>query len=164
MGYYVIFVGMQHEHDAAVTKTLDAGSYDASNTVTLKLPMSVPYMQDNEEFIRVDGVIEHEGEHYRLVQQRYANDTLTVICIRDAEQKKITDDMANYVNGFTDKAPAHTGNAKQNVTFIKDFLPHYTVVTSLAIGWESNIQHRSVPVNMIASFEPSVIHPPENLA
>jgi len=160
----MIFVGMQHEYDAGVTKTLDAGSYDTSNTVTLKLPISVPYMQNNDEFIRVDGVIEHEGEHYRLVKQKYANDTLTVICIRDAMRKEMSDAVANYVNSFTDKAPGHSDNAKQVLSFIKDFLPHYTVITSLSAGWESKIQHRSAPTRMIASFEPSVIHPPENLA
>jgi len=160
----VIFVSLQREHDATVTKILDAGSYDAAQTVTLKLPMSVPYMQDNEDFVRVDGVIEHEGEHYRLVKQKYTKDTLTVICIHDVERKKITNDMANYVKSFTDKAPGHNNSGKQVITFIKDFLPHYIVVTSLSLGWESNVQHQSFPVNMIASFEASVIHPPENLA
>lgn len=164
MGYYVIFVAMEHEHDSTVTKKLDVGSYDASEEVTLKLPMSVPYMQDNDDFVRVDGVIEHQGDHYRLVKQKYANDTLTVICIRDAARKKMTEDIANYVNSFADNAPNHSSHAKQTITFIKDFLPQYTVVTSLTLGWEINIQHQGILTNMIASFEPSVIHPPEKLA
>jgi len=164
MGYYVILVGMRHEHDLTVTKTLDADHYNVSQAVTLKLPMSVPYMQDNVDFVRVDGVIEHRGEHYRLVKQKYANDTLTIICVRDAARKKITENMANYVNSFTDNVPGHDGNVKQSITFIKDFLPQYTIIASLTLGWESNIQHRSFSSSMIASFEPSVIHPPENRA
>jgi hypothetical protein len=164
MGYYVILVGMRHEHDLTVTKTLDTDHYDVSQAVTLKLPMSVPYMQDNDDFVRVDGVIEHEGEHYRLVKQKYANDTLTIICVRDAARKKITEDMANYVSTFTDKIPGHSDNAKQSITFIKDFLPQSTVIASLASGWESTIQHQRFSYNIIDSFEPSVIHPPENRA
>lgn len=164
MGYYVIFVGMQYHHDVAVVKELDADHYDASRTVTLKLAVSVPYMTDQEDFERVDGVIEHEGEHYRLVKQKYANDTLTVICIRDTERKKISEDMADYVKSFTDKASGQNNNAKHFISFIKDYLPQYTVVKSLTFGWESKIQYLSFSEILIPSFEPSVIHPPENLA
>src|SRR6185312_15247852 len=80
MGYYVIFISLQYKHDAAIIKKLDTNHYDAFQTVTLKLPMSVPYRINEESFTRVDGVIEHKGEHYRLVKQKYTNDTLTVIC------------------------------------------------------------------------------------
>jgi len=164
MGYYVILIGMQYEHDLTMTKALDINHYEVSQEVTLKLPMSVPYMQNNDDFVRVDGVIEHGGEHYRLVKQKYANDTLTIVCIRDAAQKRIADDMANYVNTFADNVPGHNGNVKQSITFIKDFLPQYTVITSLTLGWESNIPCQRFSSNMIASFEASIIHPPENQA
>ena len=164
MGYYIIFVGLQYKHDAAITKKLDTDHYDTSQTVTLKLPMSVPYRVDDENFTRVNGVIEHKGEHYRLIKQKYANDTLTVICIRDAEQKKINEDIADYVKGFTDKTSGHHNNAKQTITFIKDYLPHFLAITSLTCGWESDIQHVTFPEGFVSSFEPSVIHPPENCA
>lgn len=164
MGYYVIFVGLQYKHDAAVIKNIDSEHYDASQTVVLKLPMSVPYQTDDENFTRVDGVIEHKGEHYRLVKQKYAMDTLTVICIRDTERKKIDDEMANYVEGFTDKAPGHNNNAKQSITFIKDYLPHCMTVTSLTVGWETDIQHLTFSKLLVSSFEASVINPPENQA
>jgi len=164
MGYYVIFVGLQYKHDAAIIKKLDTDHYDAFQTVTLKLPISVPYRIDDENFTRVNGVIEHNGEHYRLVKQKYANDTLTVICIRDVERKKINEDMADYVKGFTDKASGRHNNVKQTITFIKDFLPHFLAVASATNGWESDIQHITFPEPLVSSFEPSVIHPPENRA
>jgi len=164
MGYYIIFVGLQYKHDAAITKKLDANRYDTSQTVTLKLPMSVPYRADDENFTRVNGVIEHKGEHYRLIKQKYTNDTLTVICIRDAEQKKINEDIADYVKGFTDKTSGRHNNTKQTITFIKDYLLHLLTITSLTCGWERDIQHVTFPEAFISSFEPSVIHPPENRA
>lgn len=164
MGYYIIFVGLQYNHDAAIIRKLNTDHYEAFQTVTLKLPMPVPYRTDDENFTRVDGIIEHKGEHYRLIKQKYAKDTLTVICIHDAERKKINDDMANYVKSFTDKASGHHNNAKQTITFIKDYLPHFLTVISLTSGWESDIQHVTFSKRFISSFESSVIHPPENCA
>ena len=161
MGYYVIFVGLQYKLDAAAIRNLDSEHYDASQTVILKLPMSVPYQTDDENFTRVDGVIEHQGEHFRLVKQKYAKDTLTVICIRDTERKKINEEMANFVKGFTDKAPGNN-HAKQSITFIKDYLQYRFAVISLSCGWESDIQHLTFSKRLVSSFEPSVIQPPEN--
>ena len=162
MGCYVIFVGLQYKHDKVIIKKLDTDHYDAFQTVTLKLAMSVPYRIDDENFTRVDGVIEHKGEHYRLVKQKYAKDTLTVICIRDAERKKIKEDLADYVKGFTDKASGHHNNKKQSITFIKDYLPYFLNVTSHTCGWEKDILHVTFSKQIVSSFEPSVIHPPEN--
>jgi len=162
-GFYVILVSMQYRHDVAVMKALDADRYDATQTVILKLPISVPYVAGKGNFERMDGVIEHEGEHYRLVKQKYADDTLTMVCIRDTGRKNISEGMADYVKSFTDKAAGHHHSDKPAVSFIKDYLPHYTVVKSLTAGWESPILHRSLDRILIPSFEPSVIHPP-NLA
>jgi len=164
MGYYVILLSMQYRHDAAVIKALDADHYEASNAVTLKFPISVPYLSDNNDFERVDGLIVHDGEHYRLVKQKYAKDTLTIVCIRDTERKKINDDMSEYVKSFTDKASGQTNSTKQSIDFIKDYLPQYIAVNSLTFGWESKIQYLSFSNVLISSFEPSVVHPPENLA
>lgn len=123
MGYYAVFIGMQYQLDLAAIEKLDANHYDVSQSVMIKLPISVPYMSDSEDFERVDGIIEHQGEHYRLVKQRYAKDTLTIVCIRDTERKKINDDISDYVKGFTDKeANQHNNNNKKKRQFHKGLL------------------------------------------
>jgi hypothetical protein len=44
-------------------------------TILLKIPVAVPYQIDSEGYERVDGEFEHQGEFYRLVKQKYQNDT-----------------------------------------------------------------------------------------
>jgi len=162
LGFYVILTGMQYRHDATMMKALDAGRYDASQVIVLKLPVAIPYTPGREDFERADGVIEHEGEHYRLVKQKYAHDTLTMVCLRDTARKQIDERLTDYVKSFTDKTASHDHTVKPGISFIKDYLPQYTVITSLTGGWERNIQHRSTLSTLISSFERCVIQPPED--
>jgi len=162
MGYYAVFLGMQYTQDVAILKILDADTYDTANTVTLKIPISIPYAPDND-FQRIDGLFEHGGEHYRLVKQKYEQDTLVVVCIRDTERKKIDQELSDYVKTFSDKATDHPGNVKKIPAFIKDYLPQYTVVRPLSSGWEKDVIHHDLSRNLISTFECSLIHPPERL-
>jgi hypothetical protein len=161
MGYHGIFLGMQYRNDNAMRKILDANKYDESQTVTLKIPISIPYMTDNLTFERVDGKFEHQGEHYRLVTQKYAKDTLTVVCVRDIENKKISQALSNYVKTFSDKASDQNQNSKITFNFIKDYLPQVFSLKSISPGWEVDVIAYGFYTNLIPSFEASVVHPPE---
>lgn len=161
MGYYGVFLGLQYRNDTAMTKMLDADQYNASQTVTIKLPVSIPYMNDNTDFERVDGKFEHQGEHYRLVKQKYANDTLTVVCVKDVENKRIDQALSNYVETFSDKAAHQNETSKVTVNFIKDYLPQVFSLKSISSGWEIDVAQYGFYIHLIPSFIVSVVHPPE---
>lgn len=161
MGYYGVFLGMQYRNDAAMLKSLDADQYEESQTIRFRIPISLPYVNDNSGFQRVDGKFEHEGEYYRLVKQKYAKDTLTVVCVKDFENKRINQALSNYVKTFTDKATDQNHNSKATVSFIKDYLPQTLSLKSLSPGWEVNVIKDGYYNNLIASFSASIIHPPE---
>jgi hypothetical protein len=72
-----------------------------SETVTLKVPVAIPYLQ-NTDFERVNGEFEHNGEFFRLVKQRFASDTLYIVCIKDTRSKHIKQALAEYVKTFSD--------------------------------------------------------------
>lgn len=114
---------------------LDNKQYSEQETVTLKVPMAVPYHTDANQFQRVDGEIEYKGEYYRLVKQKLQKDTLYIVCIKDQDSKRINQALADYVKTFTDK-PANTKQSSKLLTsFIKDFLPSSVVLTNLSSGW-----------------------------
>ena len=161
MGYYGVFLGMQYRNDAAMIKILDGNRYDESQTITIKIPISIPYMNDNTEFERVDGKFEHQGGFYRLVKQKYAKDTLTVVCVKDSENKRINQALSNYVKTFTDKASDQNHNSKVTITFIKDYLPQTFSLKSVSSGWIADVIKESFYSNLVPSFVASVLHPPE---
>jgi hypothetical protein len=161
MGYYGVFLGLHLKNDIAMSKALDSDIYDPSKTVTIKVAVSIPYMPDQSDFERVNGQFEHNGELYRMVKQRYAEDTLTVICVRDTEHKKIDLVLADYVKTFSDKATNTGSPAKTPVSFIKDYLPVSFHITSSSEGWTLQVLHNSRYQRLIPTFSASIIHPPE---
>ena len=157
----MVFLGLQYKNDIAMTKVLDSHAYDESQTITIKIPVSIPYMPDNSDFQRVDGKFEHLGEVYRMVKQKYAKDTLTVVCMKDHEDKRINQALSVYVKTFTDKASDHDANLKISINFIKDYIPQTFSIHSLCLGWMNDVIHNSFDRTLIPTFNASIVHPPE---
>lgn len=159
MGYYAIFLGLQYKNKVAMTARLDAEQYDDTQTITIEIPITVPYMTDDADFKRVDGIFEYKGEFYRLVKQRYAKETLTVVCIKDTENKRINEAMSDYVMSFTDTGDDQ--DSKVTITFIKDYIPQTFSILRSSIGWQKDVVNTMSISNLIPTFTASVIHPPE---
>jgi hypothetical protein len=161
MGYYGLFLGLQYQNGIAMKKRIDSNQYDESQTLTIKIPMAVPYMSDNPDFERVDGIFEYNGEFYRFVKQKYARDTVTIVCIKDQENKRITDAITDYVKTFSN-TPAHQQqHSKLLKTHIKDYIPQTCSLKPITSGWENDVTGNDCCNDLIPSFEVSVIHPPE---
>lgn len=161
MGYYGVFLGLHLKNDIAITKALDANIYDPTETITLTVAVSIPYMPDQPDFDRLEGQFEHKGELYRMIKQRYAKDTLTIVCFKDTEHKNIDLALSDYVKTVTDKAPDSNQTSKTTISFIKDYIPMSFGIASVTEGWALTIQHRSHYLSFISTFSASIIHPPE---
>jgi len=97
LGYYGLFLGLGIQNDHEMIQNLDADNYDQSETVTIKIPITVPYASDSREFSRVDGTYKHNGEFYRLVKQALLKDTLHIVCVKHPGSKRINQALATIV-------------------------------------------------------------------
>lgn len=158
-GYYIVFWGLRYQTDQQLTYRLDANLYDPGETVEIKIPVALPYPLQSNDFERVDGRFEHNGEHFKLVKHKLVNDTLYVVCIRDRETRELVNTMTDYVQ-LTQALPgAETGkNAKNFLNkLIKDFcalgdislvqLPGYCTVF-LFMERPSLLLQTALPVNV----------------
>jgi hypothetical protein len=164
MGYYGIFLGLQHKNDVAMIHRLDNGNYDNSNTITIKIPVAVPYANDDQEFHRVDGKFEYQGKFFRLVKQQYANDTLTVVCLKDSQDTKLNQALTNYVNSFAAQSGEQKSSSKFTIDFIKDYIPQNFAVQNVSLGWNIDLTQESFYGNLIPSYFSSIVHPPERIS
>ncbi len=122
-----------------LTQRLDNDDYSDEETVTIKVPMALPYHIDSETYERVDGEIEHDKEFYRLVKQKLEKDTLYIVCIKDHDSKRIKQALSDYVKTFTDKPADSKQTTKSFAGFIKDFLPSTTDITPATSGWNYSV-------------------------
>ena len=55
MGYYGVFLGLQYKNDRDLVEKFDREAYTAEETITIKIPLAVPYAMDAEDYVRVNG-------------------------------------------------------------------------------------------------------------
>lgn len=161
LGYYGVFIGLQHHHHLAQIQRIDAELYDESETFTIKVPISIPYAVDQKEFERVDGEFELQGQFYRMVKQRLANDTLHIVCIKDQHGTRLTQALKDYVKSFTDKPIQGKSNGKTTISFIKDYIVSSHSIGHGSDGWSTMVVLQSQSRDLIPSFCSSIVHPPE---
>ncbi|MEJ0031049.1 MAG: hypothetical protein WDO15_12020 [Bacteroidota bacterium] len=66
IGYYGIYMGMKYRANTSANHAIENGNYDQSKTLTLKVPLMLPYVAD-KNFEYVTGDFEHKGDFYKLV-------------------------------------------------------------------------------------------------
>jgi hypothetical protein len=161
MGYYGLFLGLEYRNDRVMVQKLDADEYNAHETVTLKIPIAVPYVFDSPSFERVHGEFQYKGEFYRLVKQRLSKDTLHVVCVKDVQSKHLQRALTSYVETFTDKPASSTTGSNVFSNFSKDYFSPIFLLDQLSLGWSADVTQRTSPLTINSTFCSSVVHPPE---
>lgn len=161
LGYYGLFFGLHYQNRQELIQRFDAENYSAMEAVTIKVPIAVPYANDSQEYQRVNGEFEHNGEFYHMVKQRLSQDTLYIVCVKDQQSKRINQALTDYVKTFTDKPVDGKSHGISLPSFIKEYLVGSYTIKSSSEGWSSNVKHESAPVVFISSFCSSIVHPPE---
>ncbi len=161
MGFYGVFVGLKYRNDIRMSKALHSGEYAEEITITFKIPMSIPYVPDQVDFVSVDDKFEHNGELYRMIKRKYASDTLTVVCMTDPEYKKINLALTTYLKTFTQQEQESQQTAKA-VNFIKDYLPSdFSIITGSA-GWSLDLVMITPSLSILSEHSTLISQPPEH--
>ena len=159
VGYYFVYLGLSIQANNSLISRLDAHDYKADQTVTLKIPFTLPYWTDSEQFERVDGDFEYQGQFYKLVKQKLSKDTLYVVCIKNQDKKQLFDALSDYIKMSND-SPAASKAVKIWGSIVKDYLINEPTALAPSEGWmivnEFGCDHSLV----FASLSTSVISPP----
>jgi hypothetical protein len=159
VGYYFVYLGLRHQANSSLISRLDAHDYTADETITLKIPFTLPYWMDAEQFERIDGDFEYQGQFYKLVKQRLSKDTLHVVCIRNTGQQRLFDALTEYIK-FSNDLPASSKQAlKLWGSIVKDYISVASAELTPTEGW--SVTNRQ-PVDRLLAFEsqPVSIHSP----
>ena len=158
-GYYIVFWGLRQQNSIELTARLDANQYTAEETIELKIPVTLPYPIQQQDFERVDGKFEHNGEHYKLVKHKLLNDTLYIVCIKDQEDKRLVKTMTEYVK-LSNDLPANSDKAANFLgKLLKDFESADDVAFTGTDGWSLQLSFISKTYLTIIR-EKNIISPP----
>jgi hypothetical protein len=135
VGYYFVYLGLTIQANNDLISRLDAHNYSADETITLKIPFTLPYWMDAEKFERVDGDFEHQGQFYKLVSQKLSKDTLYVVCIKNEDKNQLFGSLTDYIK-LSNELPAKSKQAlKLWGSIVKDYLPHESTGLAQCEGW-----------------------------
>jgi hypothetical protein len=120
IGYYGIYAWLHGKANSNANTEIEAGTYDRTQTITLKIPLTMPYPMPNG-FEPVHGDFELGGEFYKLVEQKYENDTLHIVCLRNDGEKKAAGVFSDLVHQSTNSTSTPFQNTRTFTGFLKDF-------------------------------------------
>ena len=164
LGFYGVLVGLRIHSTQNLVDRLDQNNYTDNETITLKVPVSLPYASANSKYERVDGEIEFNGDFFHLVKQKLANDTLYIVCIKDRDSKQITKALHDYVKTFSDRTDASKNTSKAFQTIIKDYVP-VTLTIESNFGWDAELTAQTrYEVLYSTQHGQRVVQPPEAIA
>lgn len=164
IGYYGIYVAMLRQARLALNEKIDNDLLKDDQTVTIKIPITLPYPGQQNVYERVQGDFEYHGEFYKLVKQKYVNDTLHVVCTKNQEEKKAFNVLTDFVKLSTDQTPSSGQSTKTLVSLIKDYSPVLTSVdfaprTAIVLAKSISL----VPFDILSQDAPVFSPPPESV-
>jgi hypothetical protein len=163
VGLYGVLIGLQLRLASDTNKELDEDRYSSSEAITLQVPLTIPYPIDEQDYHRVTGEFEHDGDVYRLVKQKLHQDTLYIVCIKDTKSKKINQALADYVKTFTDRPfNSKQQGSKLIYSIIKDFLNTGIEVENDANGWRECVPYNDFILRYLSSYTARIKYPPKN--
>ncbi|MBI1767189.1 MAG: hypothetical protein HYR67_02305 [Bacteroidetes bacterium] len=160
IGYYGIYVGMVHKANVKADRAIDDNTYDRAQTVTIKIPLTLPYPIQNG-FERISGNFEHGGEFFTLIEQKYENDTVYVVCLKNLEKKQAHAVLNDIVKQSTDQSSTNQ-TSKALVGFLKDYNPLSEEIVIQSPMALSETMPISKVVDKLLSQELPVPTPPPN--
>jgi hypothetical protein len=158
-GYYGLFIGLQYSNDQKNERFADLDLYLEHELTTIKIPLTIPYASNSENFERADRKIEFKGEHYRLVKHKLNQDTLYLLCSKDRDSKQISEAFTDFVKTVSDQPTKHNGNALPS--FLKEYLCSGFEINTLNIGWSLQLLPKHFQTSTSVNYTETVIQPPE---
>ena len=158
---------MQQQSDIQLKASLDKNIYNEEELVAVKIPLSLPYQNDQKEFERVDGEISFNGKIYKYVKRKIAEGNLILLCLPDYNKMRLKKEKEDFYkdanslaqNSGSKKQENSKGNAFKNLLSEYDQV-HYKFQSAL---FKVPLSHRFLNQNNLLAAAPhaSPEQPPE---
>lgn len=150
-GYYLAFWAIKQHAKENLLDRLNASQYSDAESIVLTIPFSLPYPVSDGSYERVHGDFEFAGEYYKLVKQKFVNDTLFIVCVKDKETQHLEETLSDY-SRLANNLPI---GAKQAFNFISKLFKDFHNETKITISAISPVVLNKV---VIQSSPPVVQH------
>lgn len=139
-GYYLLFWALKAQASQELSLKLDVGDYDQDETIKIKIPITLPYPLQSKGYERQTGQFVYKNEPYQLVKQKYENDTLTIVCVKDVHDRH----LANVMDSFSEASgnqPIKDGTLNLPTKIVQEYISILSTSLNGISGWSRSIHY-----------------------
>ncbi|WP_373494452.1 hypothetical protein [Aquiflexum sp.] len=121
-GYYVAYFSFRLQIENHWSEKIYSENQSEFEERIMEIPLSIPYMADEEEFRATNTSFQKDGQYYRVIKQRYINDTLQIVYVPDSAKKNLDKTIKQWVSSLVhDELPDSGSNSLLGKIFVKDY-------------------------------------------
>jgi len=122
-GYYVFYFSFGIQIESSWSERMFNQDQEGIEQYLMEIPLSIPYMANQEDFQVTNTSFEKSGQHYRVIKQRYTNDTLQIIYVSDTAKRTLDNTVKQWISSLIAEDGTENG---QNTLLAKNFVKDYT--------------------------------------
>lgn len=138
-GYYIFFWALKQQANQELSANLDNDIYNENETFEINIPLSMPYPVQSNGFERQSGQFAYQGEYYQIVKQKYENDVLTIVCLKNVKANHL-EKVSESFSEASSAQPTQEGSLNLPLKVFQDYISIGSVITTNTTGWSQLIQ------------------------
>jgi hypothetical protein len=151
-GYMLLFQYFIKQSDSIANEQISKGLYKSSELVELKIPVRMPYVEEQLEYQNICGHIEVSGNSYNYVAMKMTRDTMYVKCIANHEKTRLVSEKVIMGKEISDQPL----NKKNHLPVMKksEIAPDYNYSS-----FDYKISVPEIPFNNVfCKTTPQILH------
>lgn len=157
-----MFRGLQEHNTRSVSKQIDKGDYAEEDLVLVKIPLTLPYAPNQDDYERYEGAIDWGGIHYNYVKRKLQNDTLYVLCLPNEQQTKLRKAGAHYAGHMNDLPARDKAETKLQKLARAEYLPQQAIALVETAVAHSPAMYPPQHSALLHPFTECLIQPPDH--
>ena len=101
-GYMLLFQYFIEKSDQIAIRQISKGYYNADELVEIKIPIRMPYVQEQRQYEEISGQIQLKGSFYNYVARKMTRDTMYVKCVPNYAKTKLVNNNAIAAKDVSD--------------------------------------------------------------
>lgn len=155
-GYRILFHYEQQQSDMRLEASFDRQDYNDAELITIKVPLSLPYVTNQQNFERVDGEITIDGKILKYVKRKITDGHLILLCLSDHNKMRIEsakDEFFRYANDLVQNNQSKKSNNTKSAVFKNVLSEYYIDASDYTPAFRSMTQTYSI--TSLSNFLPS---------
>jgi hypothetical protein len=116
-GYRLVVNYLLQQGNVHLEAALDKNDFNEAELITIQIPLSLPYQNNQENFERVDGELKLDGKIYKYVKRKISDGKLILLCLPDHKKMQLQSARDEFFKNTTDLVQNNSNKKSGNTKY-----------------------------------------------